>query len=147
MTIKTGNIIPALQYKDAHKAIEWFCRVLGFEKKLVVPVGERGVAHAQLTLGSGMIMVSSFTDSEYSKHMTTPEAVGGKNTQSSLIFVSDDEIEQHYNSAKAAGAEFLVELRSEEYGGRYYSLKDTEGHLWSIGSYDPYAEIHNNSQT
>lgn len=133
MTIKTGNIMPALQYKDAHKAIEWFCRVLGFEKKLVVPVGERGVAHAQLTLGSGMIMVSSFTDSEYSKHMTTPEAVGGKNT--------------HYNSAKAAGAEFLVELRSEEYGGRYYSLKDTEGHLWSIGSYDPYAEIHNNSQT
>lgn len=139
MSITTGCIIPALQYKDAPKAIEWFCEVLGFEKKLVVPAGEQGIAHAQLTLGSGMVMVSSFSDTEYSKHITSPSEVGGKNTQSCLLFVSDDEIEAHFQKAEAAGAEMLVALREEEFGGRYYSVKDTEGHLWSIGSYDPYA--------
>lgn len=141
MSITTGTIIPALQYRDAHKALEWFCNVLGCEKKLVVPAGEHGIAHAQLSIGSGMIMMSSFSDSEYSKHMTAPEDAGGKNTQSCLIYVADDEIEAHYNRAVAAGAEMLVSLREEEYGGRYYSVRDTEGHLWSIGSYDPYAEI------
>ncbi len=139
MSISTGTLIPALQYKDAPAAIEWFCAVLGFKQKLVVPAGPQGIAHAQLTLGSGMIMLSSFSDTEYSKLVTTVTEAGGKNTQTCLLYIADTEIEAHYNQAVAAGAEVLVSLRSEEYGGRYYSVKDPEGHLWSIGSYDPYA--------
>jgi len=141
MSIKKGMLMPAMQYKDAPAAIEWFCKVLGYEKKLVVPAGPGMVAHAQLTLGSGMLMLSSTNDTEYGKHMTTPAEIGGKNTQSSLIYIPDDEIEAHFQNAKNNGAIFLVELRSEEYGGRYYSLKDPESHLWSVGSYDPYAEV------
>jgi len=141
MASTTGNIIPALQYENAPAAIEWLCKVMGFQKHLVVPAGENKIAHAQLTLGTGMIMLSSINDTDYSKHMTTPAKAGDKNTQSSLIFVADNEIEAHFQNAKNQGASFLVALRSEEYGGRYYSLKDPEGHLWSIGSYDPYAEI------
>lgn len=139
MSATTGLLIPSLQYKDAPKAIEWFCEVLGFEKKLIVPAGADGIAHAQLSFGSGMIMVSSFSNTEYSKHMASPAEAGGKNTQSCLLYVADNEIEAHYKRAVAAGAEMLVSLREEEYGGRYYSVRDTEGHLWSIGSYDPYA--------
>ena len=140
MSTPKGMVTPAMQYRDAKAAIEWFCTVLGFEKKLVVPAGPSAIAHAQLTFGSGMIMLSSANDTEYGKLMCTPDEVGGKNTQSSLIYIPDDEIEAHFENAKAQGVQFLVELRSEEYGGRYYSLKDPEGHLWSIGSYDPYAE-------
>ena len=141
MKITTGTIMPAFQYADALAAIEWFCKVLGFEKKLVVPGPDDTVIHAQLSYGTGMIMLSSDNDTEYGQHMTSPDNVGGLNTQSCLIYVSDEAIKAHYDQAVANGGEVLVSLRHEEYGGRYYSLKDPEGHLWSIGSYDPYAEV------
>jgi uncharacterized glyoxalase superfamily protein PhnB len=28
----------------------------------------------------------------------------------------------------------------QDYGGRVYSARDPEGHVWSFGSYDPWAE-------
>lgn len=135
-----GNITPAIQYKDAPAAIEWLCKVLGFEKHLVVPMPDGKIAHAQLTNGAGMIMLSSENDTPYSKHMISPLDIDNKNTQSLLLYVPDNEIAEHYQNALAHKVVMLVELRSEEYGGQYYSLKDIEGHLWSVGSYDPYAE-------
>ena len=39
----------------------------------------------------------------------------------------------------AAGAEIVIEIRDEDYGGRHYSCRDPEGHVWNFGSYDPWA--------
>ena len=58
-----SNIIPGLRYRDAYAAIDWLCNVLGFERRLVVPGDAEGsVAHAQLVLGNGMIMLGSFSE-------------------------------------------------------------------------------------
>ena len=139
MSISSGTMIPALQYNDAATAIEWLCNALGFEKKLVVP-GENGIiVHAQLTLGNGMVMVGNKRDSEYSQLVKTPQEVDGFNTQSPFIYLEDNEMDSHFENAKKAGANIIAELREEEYGGRYYSCKDPEGHMWSFGSYNPYA--------
>src|SRR5262245_9132636 len=55
----SSNIYPSLTYDDAPAAIEWLCRAFGFEKRLVVP-GPRGtVMHSELSVGPGVIMVSS----------------------------------------------------------------------------------------
>ena len=54
-----ATIIPCLRYRDAPKAIEWLCRTFGFEKQLVVPNADGTIAHAQLSFGSGMIMLGS----------------------------------------------------------------------------------------
>jgi uncharacterized glyoxalase superfamily protein PhnB len=43
-----------------------------------------------------------------------------------------------YRRAKAAGAEIVIEIKDEDYGGRVFSCRDPEGHLWNIGSYDPW---------
>ena len=54
------SIIPGLRYADAPAAIEWLCEAFGFEATLVVPGEEEGaIAHAQLVLGNGMIMLGS----------------------------------------------------------------------------------------
>ena len=45
-----SSVIPAMRYRDAPAAIEWLCKVIGFEKHLVVPGPEGTVAHAQLSL-------------------------------------------------------------------------------------------------
>jgi len=41
--------------------------------------------------------------------------------------------------AVAAGAEIVIEIKDEDYGGRDYSCRDPEGHVWNFGSYDPWA--------
>jgi uncharacterized glyoxalase superfamily protein PhnB len=55
----TSTIIPCLRYRDAPRMIEWLCQAFGFERHLVVEDGKGGIAHAQLTLGPGMIMLGS----------------------------------------------------------------------------------------
>jgi hypothetical protein len=51
------------------------------------------------------------------------------------IYLPD--VDAHYDRAKAAGAEIVVELRNTEYGSREYSARDLEGHVWHFGTYLP----------
>lgn len=66
------TVIPCLRYRDAPAAIEWLCRVLGFEKQLVVPNPDGTIAHAQLSFGNGMIMLGSVLDTEFGRLMKQP---------------------------------------------------------------------------
>lgn len=132
------TVIPTLRYRDAASAIDWLCDAFGFERHLVVP-GEGGtVAHAQLLCGNGMIMLGSARDDEFGRLQKTPAEVGGVGTQSPYVIVPD--ADAHYERAKAAGAVIVYDIRDEDYGGRGYSCRDPEGHLWSFGTYDPWGE-------
>lgn len=125
-----------MQYKDALDAIEWLCKAFGFKKHLVVP-GENGsIAHAQLSFGNAMIMLGSEKDNEYGQLLKTPGDVNGMNTQSPYIIVEN--IDEHYKRAVQEGAEIVIEIRDEDYGGRGYTCKDKEGHVWNFGSYNPW---------
>ena len=131
-----ATVVPALRYRDAPAAIEWLCRAFGFEKHLVVP-GEGGtIAHAQLTLGKGMIMLGSVVDSEFGRLIKQPDQIGGAETQSSYLVV--DDADAVYATARAAGATIVIEIKDEEYGGRGFTCRDLEGRLWTIGTYDPW---------
>ena len=133
-----SNVIPGMRYKDAPAAIEWLCRVFGFSRHLVVPDDSGGIAHAQLDLGNGMIMLGSAREGgEYDDLVRLPHEVGA-NTQAAYIVVA--EIDDHYRHTVAAGAEIVYEIADQHYGGRLYSARDPEGHLWNFGSYDPWAE-------
>jgi uncharacterized glyoxalase superfamily protein PhnB len=135
--ITRPTVIPTMRYSDAAAAIEWLCRAFGFEKHLVVP-GEHGtIVHAQLVCGNGMIMLGSVRDDAFGKLQKPPRAVGGVGTQSPYIIV--DDADRHYARAVAAGAEIVMDIKDEDYGGRGYSCRDPEGHLWNFGTYDPWA--------
>ena len=133
-----STVVPAMRYRDANAAIEWLCKAFGFERHLVVP-GENGtVAHAQLTFGNGMIMLGSAREDEFGQWVKPPRETGGIGTQSAYVIVED--ADAHYARAKAAGAEIVMEVEDQDYGGRLYSCLDPEGHLWSFGTYDPWAD-------
>lgn len=132
-----ANVIPTMRYRDAPAAVEWLCRAFGFEKHLVVP-GENGtIVHAQLTFGNGMIMLGSATDNEFGMLVKSPADVGGVGTQSPYVVVEDADV--HYTRAVEAGAEIVLDIKDEDYGGRGYSCRDPESHLWNFGTYDPWA--------
>ena len=54
-----SDIYPSLSYDGSPAAIEWLCRAFGFTRRLVVPGQDGGIMHSELSLGSGVIMVSS----------------------------------------------------------------------------------------
>lgn len=133
----TATVIPTMRYNNAGAAIEWLCEAFGFEKHLVVP-GENGtVAHAQLVFGNGMIMLGSARDDEFGKLQKPPSDLGGVGSQSPYIIVED--ADKHYARAVAAGAEIVMPIKDEDYGGRGYSCRDPEAHLWNFGTYDPWS--------
>jgi hypothetical protein len=57
--ITPTNIHPCLYYQDAAPAMEWLCKAFGSIKRLVVPGPNGTIAHAELSLGPDVIMVSS----------------------------------------------------------------------------------------
>ncbi|MCP5051507.1 MAG: glyoxalase [bacterium] len=137
----TATIIPTMRYKDAGAAIDWLCKAFGFSEALVVR-GDNGIIHhAQLTFGNGMIMLGSAREDDFDKLQKTPGDIGGVGTQSAYIIVEDADV--HYRRALDAGAEMVMEIADQDHGGRAFSCRDPEGHLWNFGSYDPWLEEHN----
>jgi len=129
-----GRIIPALHYKNAAVAIDWLCAAFGFSKHMVVP-GEGGrIAHAQLSLGNGMVMLGD-AETEYGRLVAAPSK-GQPVTQG--IYVVVDDADAHYARAKDAGAEIVIDIKTQDHGGRDYTARDLEGHVWTFGTYDPW---------
>jgi uncharacterized glyoxalase superfamily protein PhnB len=61
-----------MHYRTAPNAIEWLCRVFGFEKHAVYTGPGNTIMHAELTLGGGMIMLGSMNDKAPNRHMKLP---------------------------------------------------------------------------
>jgi len=133
-----ATVIPTLRYRDAVTAIDWLCATFGFERHLVVP-GEAGaIVHAQLGFGNGMVMLGSAGggETEFGRLMRQPDESGGRVTQSIYVVVTD--ADGVYARARAAGAEILLDIEDKDYGGRDFSCRDLEGHIWTFGTYDPW---------
>jgi uncharacterized glyoxalase superfamily protein PhnB len=128
-------IIPILRYRDGAIAIEWLCRVFGFEQQLVVPDENGAIAYAQLVYGNGMIILAATTNDEFHKLVKSP--VGEIETGSESTYIVVQDLEAHYAQAIGAGAEIVIDINHDPWGGRSYSCRDLEGHIWNFGSYDP----------
>ena len=51
-----------------------------------------------------------------------------------------DDADAHYARAKAAGAEILLDIEDQHYGGRGYTCLDLDGNVWSFGTFDPWKD-------
>jgi uncharacterized glyoxalase superfamily protein PhnB len=124
------RISASLFYDDAAAAIDWLVSAFGFEVRLRVE-GEGGrIEHSELTLGEGLIMVSTAGRHEYG---LSPKSVDGANTQTLCIYV--DDADAHCEHSRAAGATIAMEPQTNDYGDDYwadrsYQAVDPEGHRW-----------------
>ncbi|MGJ7918599.1 VOC family protein [Massilia sp. LXY-6] len=129
--------IPCLRYRDTPAAIDWLCDVFGFECQMAVPGVGGAIAHAQLTLDGGMIMLGSVnSEGEYGRLLAQPDEIGGRETQTVYLQVRD--ADRVCERARNAGAAILQEPSDTEFGSRGFLCRDPEGHVWNIGTYDPW---------
>ncbi len=133
----SSTIIPTLRYRNAVKMIDWLCSGFGFSQKAVHENGSGGIAHAQLTLGNSMIMLSTHQPDEFGTQQIVPDSESAV-TQSAYIIVEDPDAV--FDRAKEAGAKIVMDIADWDHGGRGFSCRDPEGQLWNFGSYDPWED-------
>jgi uncharacterized glyoxalase superfamily protein PhnB len=131
-----STLMPTLRYRDAPAAIDWLCRVFGFNRHAVHEGPNGTIAHAELDLGGGMIMLGSAKDDTYGRGFKAPDEIGGIETRSTYIVL--DDVDAAYARAQAAAATVVRPLKDTGYGSREFTVKDPEGHSWSAGTYDPW---------
>jgi uncharacterized glyoxalase superfamily protein PhnB len=56
------------------------------------------------------------------------------------VYVVVPDADAVYARAQAAGATIVRPIENMEYGSREFTVKDPEGHSWSVGTYDPWAQ-------
>ncbi|MBT2442351.1 VOC family protein [Streptomyces sp. ISL-36] len=124
------HICPTLRYDDAKAAIKLLTEAFGFTGTAVYE-GEDGlVLHAELSYGNGMVMLGSKgTGSEFDKLMAGAGPVG--------VFVHVDDVDEHHARAAQHGVEIVMPPTDQDYGSREYMARDTEGNIWSFGTYTP----------
>jgi PhnB protein len=118
----SSTITPYLLYEDGAAAMEFLQRAFGFEEVLRSQSPEGRVGHAEMRLGDG-----NFFLGEPGGDYRSPKRLG---TTTVGIHVYVDDVDAHYERAKASGAEITEEPADQEYGDRRYTARDVEGHQW-----------------
>lgn len=122
------RIVPYLYYEDGAAALDFLCRAFGFEEKLVTKRGDGSLLHAEVGYQDNVVMLGTPLDEsgQVKSHQALREL--GVRHGSVMCFVEN--IDAHYERARAAAAEIRSELQAQDYGGRSYSAADPEGHIW-----------------
>ena len=126
------TIFPVLRYTDARAAIRWLCAVFGFRELFSFPEAGEFVRHAQLSLGTNIVMLGSIRDDG----LKSPETLGA-GTQALCVYVPD--VDEHFERARLAGAQITNPPQDTDFGAREYFVQDPEGHMWIFGTYLPNA--------
>ncbi len=125
---KTPPVVPSLVYEDVPGAVEWLSRAFGFRERSDARLTGAGFVLAWMEVGDGLITLTTGGGSACS-----PKSAG-KTTQSVKVYV--DDVDRHFERAKAAGASIVSELEEGFWGGRFYRAQDREGHQWEFSQID-----------
>jgi len=129
MSAQTASLYPNLLYRDPDAAMDWLERALGFERREDVRDEDGNVVHAEMALGEAVVMLGT---TAVGREPFRSLPAGG-----SLVYCAVDEVEALYERARDAGAEIALELTDTDYGSRDFTVRDSEGNLWALGTYRP----------
>ena len=118
-------IVPALAYRDVPNAADWLADAFGFRERIDARLAWPGGTLTWMELGGGLISLTSA-----GAHELQSPRNAGNGTQSLKVYV--DDVDAHFERAKAAGATIVSGLEDGFWGGRIYRALDLEGHLWEF---------------
>lgn len=118
-----ATVVPILVYEDVGKALEFLTRAFGFKERLRAEHGG-SISHAQMDIGECSIMMG--------KQGGPFRAPQDSATVSQYATVHIENIDDHCERARAAGAVILKEPTDMPFGVRQYTAKDIGGHWWTF---------------
>jgi uncharacterized glyoxalase superfamily protein PhnB len=132
---ESQRIVPMIAYEDPAAAIDWLSRAFGFQERgdrYTEPDGR--ISHAELEFQGGSVYLANPTP-DYQNPRHHREECGAARKWSEVPWVIDgllvhvDDVNRHFERAKAAGATILSEPQDNPYG-RLYRAEDPQGHRW-----------------
>ena len=121
------RITPYLFYEDVAGALDWLARAFAFRERMRLPGPDGRVTHAEMELADSVIMMGH-PGTDYQN----PKKTGHVNQ---LVYVYVDDVDEHFERAKGAGATILAEPEDQFYGDRRYGAEDLEGHHWNFAQH------------
>ena len=119
------SIYPVFKYRDAHAAIDFLVEAFGFERHAAYEGDDGVIHHAELRFGEDYIMLGQVSQG------TLDIPPGG------AVYIAVEDPDGLHDRAKAAGAEISRGLTDQDYSSREFAAKDSEGNVWSFGTYRP----------
>jgi uncharacterized glyoxalase superfamily protein PhnB len=133
--MSSPTVTPSVLYNDAFAGIDWLTRVLGMSLLSRYPMPDGTLAFAELGWRTGVVFVSSRppADNPWSRVGVASIA---------LVAADAESVRHHYLKAVAAGADVVRELHVSRtpafpQGSAQFDLRDPEGNLWTVGTYQP----------
>lgn len=115
-------ITPYLLYEDGEAAIEFATRAFGF-REVDRATGGGGGLHAELEVApdGGRVYLG-----QPPPGFRNPAEVG----RTSQVYVLVEDVDAHFDRARAEGATITAELDDLPFGHRVYRCVDPQGHEW-----------------
>ena len=126
-------VVPMLAYEDGPAALDWLARAFGFVERARMLDGGR-LSHGEMDTGGGLIMLAT-PSPHYQGPRRHRESCEAARRWSEVPWVVDgvlvyvDDVDAHFQRARAAGATILSEPEGDPPGKRYRA-EDLEGHRW-----------------
>jgi uncharacterized glyoxalase superfamily protein PhnB len=123
--VSRPTFIPRVAYTNLNAAVAWLEKAFGFVTTLTAKDNDGNIVHAEMVLGTGTIRLGGEWENTRS-----PGALGGANTQT--VTVEIDDLDGHFERARAAGGVIVQEPTDQFHGDRTYRVADPEGHVWQF---------------
>jgi uncharacterized glyoxalase superfamily protein PhnB len=119
----TTTVVPILVYEDVEKAIDWLCGTFGFTERLRATGPGDSVAHAQLAIAEGAVMLG-----RQGGEFRSPRP----NEVSQYVTVRVEDVNEHFEHARERSARILKPPTDMPFGERQYTVEDPWGHRWTF---------------
>ncbi len=114
------RLLPYLFFENLALAIPWLCDVFGFEERFRLELPNGTIAHAEIALGDGVVMLGNVGPRNTARPAATRSAT--------YVFVND--VDTHCERARSSGATIIEPPADQPFGDRLYVALDLEGHEW-----------------
>lgn len=134
MTDQYPGVIPMIAYADGPAAMDWLAVVFGFRERDRKVSSEGRLEHGEMQTDHGVVMMAT-PSTHYQGPKAHRESCEVAASWHDVPYIIDgylvyvDDIDKHFERAKAGGARILSEPEGSDNGKRYRA-EDLEGHRW-----------------
>ena len=120
------DVIPLLVYSDIQRAHDFLVEAFAFSPGKIERAPDGRVVHGELYAGGQLIWLHQVWEEEgWVSAASSPVTTGE-------LVVTVEDVDEHCERARAAGAEIEYEPRDMDYGVREYDARDLEGRRWAF---------------
>ncbi|GAA1954342.1 VOC family protein [Amycolatopsis minnesotensis] len=128
-------ISPYLCYADGMKAIDWLEKAFGFVRIAAYANDEGELMHGELKAGNGGLVMMSGRNEKL--QLNDPASLGASTFGTFVRLDSSAEVDAVHKTAVENGAKIVFELKHQDHGSYEFTCIDPQGHVWTLGTYNP----------